>query len=64
MEPNGLGLIIQHNDDSSHLQSINVKKLVQEIFELYGMKLTSSEAGIKTSRIIKQVGGLHIHWIK
>jgi hypothetical protein len=59
VEPNGLGLIIHHNDNSSHLQSINVKKLAQEIFELYGMKLTSSEAGIKTSRIIKQVGGLH-----
>ena len=58
IEPNRLGLIIQHNDDSSHLKSINVKKLAQEIFQLSGMSLTPSEAGIKTSRIIKQLEGL------
>lgn len=58
-EPNGLGIIIQHRDSSLHLQSINIQKLVQALFKQFGMQIHQSEAGIKTSRIIKQLGGLH-----
>lgn len=58
VEKNGLGFIIQNRDSTIHFYAIKVKQLIEEIFRLCGMKIAASLAGIKTFRLIKQLGGL------
>ena len=57
-QKDGISFIIQHSDSHLHLYAIKVKKLIEEIFKLHGMQILTSDSGIKTSRLIKQLGGL------
>lgn len=58
VEPDGLGLITQIDENNLYLRSVGVKELTQEIFKQYGMTATPSKAGLIASRIIQQFGGL------
>jgi len=54
----GLGIITNASDNHMSLRAISVNKLIQAIFHQNGMDITPSEAGKKTTVIIKQLGGL------
>ena len=48
VEPDGLGIIIESYTDSLNLNAVKVKKLVENLFSVFGMKIRPSQAGLKT----------------
>lgn len=59
VEPDGIGFIKSVNYHSLSLQPINVTELLSNLFTLYGLQVTLSDAGLTTQRLIHQMGGLH-----
>jgi hypothetical protein len=58
VEPEGLGIIIETIRDSITLHPVRVRDLVENIFSVFGMKTLPSQAGLKTDRLINQLGGI------
>ena len=54
----GVGIIIQNDKDSLSLHPVTNEKLIEGLFNKYGMQITNSDAGLKITRLIKQIGGL------
>jgi len=58
VEPEGLGIIIQAYREDLSLNALEVTFLITKVFDIAGMRLQSSKAGLIASRLIQQVGGL------
>ena len=58
VEPEGLGIIIETITDSITLQAVRVRELIENLFNVFGMKTQPSQAGLKTDRLINQLGGI------
>lgn len=59
VEPDGVGIIIQSFRDSMTLRAISLRDVVDNLFSAFGMRTKASEAGLKTDRLINQMGGIH-----
>jgi hypothetical protein len=57
-EPGGLGIIINVTDEQLTLHALPFPELVSNIFETYGIKAKLSPAGLVTTRLLAQMGGL------
>lgn len=58
IERGRIGFIIHHFDSNLSIKAISVRSLIEAIFEIQGMKTSLSDAGKKTSRLIKTLGTL------
>jgi len=59
VEPRGLALLSDHVQDSISVRALRVGELFQEFFAQYGIKAVPSKAGLVTSRVIDQMGGVN-----
>ena len=58
VEPDGLGIISHASRSNLSLNALDVSLLVENIFQVVGLKATPSKPGLIASRLIHQMGGL------
>jgi hypothetical protein len=54
----GISKIIEANDDSVTLYPVSKQLLVEKLFEVAGLKVTTSQPGLIARKLIEKIGGL------
>jgi hypothetical protein len=57
-EPSGIGIITTISKNNLTLTALDNRELIQKIFMVFGIDAKPSQAGLITSRLIQQMGGL------
>jgi len=58
VEPDGIGIIVHLRRDDLTLSALDVSSLISKIFQIAGVRARLSKAGLVSSQLIQQLGGL------